>query len=75
MSPPEADDYATASTDYGPLTAQQAENIADLAARRAEARLVTTVGRSTLKGLVWLCGALGTAFIAWLTGLIHFGHK
>lgn len=74
MPPPE-DDYTNAPTDYGPLTPQQAQNIADLGARRAEARLITTVGRSTLKGLIYLGGAAGAALLAWLSDLIHFGHK
>jgi hypothetical protein len=68
-------DYQQAATDYGPLTVQQAENVADLAARRAEERLYAAVGRSVVKKAVYLIGTGGAAFLAWWQGLIHFGPK
>ncbi len=69
------DDYQQAPTDYGPLTDQQAQNVADLAARRAEERLYTAVGRSVVKKILWVAGTAIAALAAWLSGLIHFGPK
>jgi len=62
-------------TDYGPLTRQQAENIADLAGRRAEERLTLAVGRSVIRMGLYALGAAGTFIIAWLNGWFHFGPK
>jgi hypothetical protein len=71
----EPHEYQQGSTDYGPLSVEQAENIADLAARRAEARLYTAIGRSVVKKALYLAGAAGAAFLTWWSGLIHFGPK
>jgi hypothetical protein len=67
------DGYKEATEDYGPLTRQQAENVADLAARRAEERLYAAVGRSIVKKILYLLGAAGVALISYWQGLIHFG--
>ena len=66
-------DYQQAPTDYGPLTVQQAENVADLAARRAEERLYAAVGRSIVKKALYVVGAAGLALLAWLNDWIRFG--
>lgn len=68
-----AGDFQDASTDYGSLTQQQAENIADLAARRAEERLYKSVGRTVLSKTVLALGAASAAIIAWLSGWVHLG--
>ena len=75
MPPSDANDYASAPTDYGPLTPQQAQNVADLAARRAEQRLYTAIGRSVFKKALLVLGAGGAAALAWMSDWIHFGHK
>jgi hypothetical protein len=61
--------------DYGPLTQRQAENIADLAAVRAEERMYAKVGRSVIKKTLYLLGAAATCIAAWASELIHFGPK
>lgn len=71
MTTPEQ--FNDASTDYGPLTQRQAENIADLAARRAQERMYAELGRSVVRKTIYVFGASAAALIAWLTDLIHFG--
>lgn len=68
-----SEDFQDASTDYGPLNQRQAENIADLAARRAEERLYSQIGRSVLKKTIYLVGAALVALLTWLSGWIHLG--
>lgn len=63
------EDFHHASTDYGPLTEKQAENIADLAARRAEDRVYAAIGKALVRKVLYLLGALGLAGYAWLNGL------
>lgn len=67
--------FQDASTDYGPLTRQQAENIADLAARRAQERIYTEIGRSIVTKLLWTIGAVGAVASAWVSGWFHVGPK
>lgn len=63
-----SEDFKDAATDYGPLTRQQAENIADLAARRAEERMYEEIGRSVVKKAIYLAGAVGLLVYAFLKG-------
>mgnify|MGYP001588060518 FL=1 len=63
------------SNDYGPLTQQQAENIADLASHRASESLYAELGRSVVKKAIYLGGAAIATIVAWLSDLIHFGPK
>lgn len=62
-------------SDFGPLTQRQAENIADLAAQRAEQRLYTAIGRKVVKKTLFLLGAAGSAILIWLAGHEHFFFK
>lgn len=70
-----AEEYKDASTDYGPLTQRQAENIADLAARRAQDRMYAELGRSVVRKTLFVLGAGVVALSSWLGGLVHFGPK
>lgn len=54
--------------DYGPLTRQQAENLADFAAERAEARIYAAVGRSVVRKVFFVVGVGGAALAAWVNG-------
>jgi len=67
-----SEEFEDASTDYGPLTQRQAENIADLAARRAQERLYAEIGRSVVRKAIFVLGAAGTAMAAWVSGLFTF---
>jgi len=69
MSSPE--DFQDASTDYGPLTQRQAENVADLGARRATERMYAELGRSVVKKTIYLLGAATVVIVTWLSGIIH----
>lgn len=66
-------DFQDASTDYGPLTPRQAENVADLAARRAQERLYAEVGRNVISKTLFWIGTGVIALGAWLSGWIHVG--
>lgn len=67
-------DTGNANTnDYGPLTVQQAENIADLAVSRAEERLYTKVGRTVVTKALYYGGAVAAAATAWLNDWLHIG--
>lgn len=66
-------DFQDASTDYGPLSQRQAENIADLAARRAEERLYAQVGRNVVTRSIYVAGAAVSALAVYLSGWIHVG--
>lgn len=67
--------FQDAATDYGPLTQRQAENVADLAARRAEERVYARIGRSVVTKTIYTLGA-GAAFVsAYLSGWFHIGPK
>jgi len=68
---PNGEGYEHAPTDYGPLTQQQAENIADLAARRAEERMYARVGRSVVGRALYAIGAAVCALAVWLSGWFH----
>ena len=61
--------------DYGPLTQRQAENIADLASKRAEERLYAKLGRSVVTKTVYALGAAAAFIAAWAGDLIRFGPK
>jgi len=61
--------------DYGPLTQRQAENIADLAAKRAEERLYAQIGRSLVRKALYFLGAAGSFLAAWLMDWIQIGPK
>lgn len=67
-------DPGEARDDYGPLTERQANNVADLAATRAEERFYTELGRSIVRKALLALGTIGLAFLAWLTDFIHLGH-
>ena len=64
-----------AECDYGPLTQRQAENIADLAARRAQERIYAEIGRSVVAKTLYTIGALTAVGAAWLSGWFHLGPK
>lgn len=68
-----AEDFNHAASDYGPLTQRQAENIADLAARRAEERMYLRVGRNVVTRAIWAVGAAMCSLAVWLSGWVHFG--
>lgn len=70
-----AEAHDNSSEDYGPLTRRQAENIADLAERRALERLYAEIGRGLVRKAVFVAGAAGAALLAWLTDLVHIGHR
>ena len=59
------------ATDYGPLTKEQAENIADLAARRAEERLYARVGRNGVTRSIYAIGAGLCALAVYLSHWVH----
>jgi hypothetical protein len=69
-----SEEYQDASTDYGPLTQRQAENIADLAARRAQERMYAEIGRSVVAKALYTIGAACIAAAAWLNGWFSIGH-
>lgn len=70
-----SEEFQDASTDYGPLSQRQAENVADLAARRAEERVYARIGRSVVTKTLYTLGA-GAAFIAaYMSGWFHVGPK
>lgn len=66
-------DFKDASTDYGPLTQRQAENVADLGVRRAEERINQRVGKAILSKTALAIGTSLLAIFTWLTGWIHIG--
>ena len=68
-------EFQDASTDYGPLSQRQAENIADLAARRAQERLYAEIGRNVVLKTLYMLGAAAAFIGAWVTGVFHFGPK
>ena len=59
--------------DYGPLTQRQAENLADLAATRAQERLYKEIGKSVVTKTVYCLGAAGAFLLAWINDWIHLG--
>lgn len=69
----DSEHFNDASTDYGPLTQRQAENIADLAARRAQERMYAELGRSMVRKTIYVLGAAGAALLAWISGWVHLG--
>lgn len=73
MSSSEA--FQDAATDYGPLTQRQAENVADLAARRAEERVYARIGRSVVTKALYTLGAASAFLAAWMSGWFHIGPK
>lgn len=68
-----SEEFQDASTDYGPLTQRQAENVADLGARRAEERLYAKVGRSVVGKTIYALGAGLCALAIWIVGFLHLG--
>ncbi len=70
-----SEEFQDASTDYGPLSQRQAENVADLAARRAEERVYARIGRSVVTKVIYGVGAAGGFIAAWASGWFHFGPK
>lgn len=66
-------DFQDAETDYGTLTQRQAENIADLAARRAEERMYSTLGRTVVSKVIYIGGAILLALVTYFSGWFHFG--
>ena len=66
-----SEEFQDASTDYGPLTQRQAENIADLAAKRAEERMYAQLGRNVVKKAIYLIGAGTFIFLTWLSGVVN----
>ena len=55
-------------TDYGPLTQRQAENIADLAAKRAQQRMYAEIGRNVVSKALLVGGTCLVAAAAWVNG-------
>ena len=70
-----SEEFQNAPTDYGPLSQRQAENVADLAARRAEERVYARIGRSIVTKTVYSLGAAGAFLAAWMSGWFHVGPK
>ena len=70
-----SEEFQDAATDYGPLTQRQAENVADLAARRAEERVYAKIGRSVVTKTVYTLGAGAAVLGAWMSGWFHVGPK
>lgn len=68
-----SEDFRDAATDYGTLTQRQAENIADLAARRAEERLYITIGKGVIRKTLWALGAAVAGVLAWVNDWFHIG--
>ena len=68
-----SEEFQDASTDYGPLSQRQAENVADLAARRAEERVYAKIGRSVVTKTIYALGAAGAFLLAWMSDYIHLG--
>ena len=66
-----SEEFQDASTDYGVLTQRQAENIADLAARRAEERMYAKVGRSVVTRAIYAIGAGLCALAVYISGWFH----
>ena len=58
------------SEDYGPLTRQQAENIADLAARRTANKLYAEIGKNVVSKALFIIGSTLLALAAWVNGWI-----
>lgn len=56
--------------DYGPLTRRQAENIADLAARRTADRLYSEIGRNVVSKALFILGAGVLALAVYLSDVI-----
>lgn len=69
----DSEEFKDASTDYGPLSQRQAENIADLAARRAQERMYAELGRNVVRKTLFVLGAGMAALLAYLSDWIHFG--
>ena len=68
-----SEEFQDAATDYGPLSQRQAENVADLAARRAEERVYARIGRSVVTKALYALGAAGAFLSAYLSGWFHIG--
>ena len=65
------EDGQDASTDFGPLTQRQAENLADFVYRRNEERMYAKVGRSVVGRFIYAAGAALCALAVWLSGWFH----
>lgn len=59
------------SSDFGPLTLRQAENLADFAIRRGESRQFERLGRAVYEKLLYLAGAVGIALWYFLSDTIR----
>ena len=66
-----SEEFQDASTDYGPLTQRQAENLADFVYRRNEERMYAKVGRSVVGRSIYAIGAAVCALAVWLSGWFH----
>lgn len=73
----EHEENGDASTDFGPLTQRQAENLADFAASRAEERMYAKIGRSLVAKILYTIGTGCIALAAWVAGgglsSVHIG--
>ena len=69
------EEFENDSVDFGPLTHQQAENLADFAAKRAEERMYAQLGRSVVKKVIYLLGAGVVAAVTYASDLVHFGPR
>ena len=65
-----SEEFQDASTDFGPLTQRQAENIADFVYRRNEERMYAKVGRSVVGRAIYAIGAALCALAVWLSGWV-----
>lgn len=61
--------------DYGPLTLRQAENIADLAARRSADKLYAEIGRNVVSKALFICGSVMFGLAAWVNDWFHLNPK
>lgn len=69
------DHLADESEDFGPLTRRQAENIADLAARRTADKLYAELGRNVVSKALYVGGATMLALAAWVNDWFHLSPK
>lgn len=54
--------------DDHPLTEQQIDHIAEMAARRALQIVYAEIGQNVLRKLAWLCGVVVIGLALWLAG-------
>jgi len=66
-----SEEFQDASTDFGPLTQRQAENLADFVDKRNNERLYAKIGRSLVSRALYAIGAGLCALAVALSGWFH----